>query len=76
MSNDINLAKDDLGEVLRVERRVARCRDDLHLAEHELERIIAHMRLLYAVPHDWQITDWRLGFQPAAENSHAEERGL
>jgi hypothetical protein len=72
MTKHIQVEPSDLAEALQIERKVSRLSEELHAAQHDLERLIAHMRILYKVPPDYVLTNWLEGFQPAGEQNHGE----
>ena len=73
----ITISQADQVEALKKERAVAHCHDELHLAQNDVQRFVAHMRALYHVPPDYTLTNWLLGFEPPGEeeNGEADEQG-
>jgi hypothetical protein len=64
----ITINPTDLAEALQKERAVARAHDELHLAQNDLGRFVAHIRTLYSVPEEYVLTNWLDGFGPGVDN--------
>lgn len=69
MSDSILVSAADLAEALQIERTVANRHDELHAAQNQLERFVAHMRVVYNVPDDWTLTNWLNGFEAGAQDN-------
>ena len=67
MSRIIGLDRAALGEALELDRAVARLRDELHVAQNEMNRYITQFRILNGVPVDYVLINWVVGFEPAPE---------
>lgn len=67
MLKQITLTQDERQEGLRLERALAHAHDMQHVAQNDLNRYVAHIGALYAVPDGWKLVDWLRGFEPRGE---------
>lgn len=71
----IELRQSDFIEALRLERELAKRQDEWGVAQNELMRFNAHMRAIYGVPAEYELSDWDIGFEPpVAPETEAEDQ--
>lgn len=70
MTETISLTADELREGLRLLREMEHAHGQLHVAQADYERYVAHLGTLHQVPGGYGLRDWIIGFEPMKETNH------